>query len=134
MSHALWTNAVDKGVTELAIVTTRDYGNDNIYDVVAFKLDGTVPPEAIAEIAPKADRLADSANLREHGYVYSSLEPWDGGGSIWISKKPQFRELSQHENGIYVVPVQRLAGNDEPRWLAWVREGGVLHIAIVYKP
>ncbi|WP_243225229.1 hypothetical protein [Microbacterium sp. CIAB417] len=133
-SHALWTGSSDKGVTELALVATRDYGDDNVYDVAAFTLDGTVPEDVLAELRPRAEALADSANLREHGYVYSNLEPWDGGGKIWISKKPQFRALSRPEQGVYVIPIQRLSGLGEPRWLAWVREAGQLYIAIVYKP
>lgn len=132
-SHALWTGNRDKGVTELSILATRDYGDNNIYDVAAFTLDGTVPPEVLAELKSQAEALADRINLREHGYVYSCLEPWDGGGTIWISKKPEFRALSQPEHGIYVIPIQRLSA-DEPRWLAWVREREQLDIAIVYKP
>ncbi len=42
-SHALWTRTADKGVTELTLLTTRDYGEGNVYDVAAFTLDGTVP-------------------------------------------------------------------------------------------
>ncbi|MEW2460757.1 hypothetical protein [Microbacterium sp. K41] len=133
-SHALWMRASDKGVTELTLLTSRDYGEGNVYDVAAFTLDGTVPEQTLAELRPQADRLADSINLREHGYVYTCLEPWDGGGAIWISKKPEFRALSRAQEGVYVVPIQRLSGLGEPRWLAWVREGGQLHIAIVYKP
>jgi hypothetical protein len=132
-SHALWTGNRDKGVTELSILATRDYGDNNIYDVAAFTLDGTVPREVLAELMSQAEALADRINLREHGYVYSWLEPWDGGGTIWISKKPEFRALSRPEQGIYVIPIQRLSG-DEPHWLAWVRERGQLDIAIVYKP
>lgn len=133
-SHALWTRNADKGVTELAIVATRDYGDGNVYDVAAFTLDGLVPQQTLAEIAPQAEHLADAANLRAHGYVYDSFEPWDGGGRIWISKKPEFRNLSRPEQGVFVIPIQRLAGMGEPHWLAWVREDGQLHIAIVYKP
>ncbi|KQR38575.1 hypothetical protein [Microbacterium sp. Leaf159] len=133
-SHALWTRSSDKGVTELAILATRDYGDGNVYDVAAFTTDGTVPSDVIADIAPQAEALADAINLREHGYVYSSLEPWDGGGTIWISKKPQFRALGRPDEGIHVIPIQRLSGINEPRWLAWARENGQLHIAIVYKP
>ncbi|MCK2036596.1 hypothetical protein KZC51_10655 [Microbacterium sp. SSW1-49] len=132
-SHALWTGNRDKGVTELSLLATRDYGDNNIYDVAAFTLDGTVPSEALAELSSQAEALADRINLREHGYVYTCLEPWDGGGTIWISKKPEFRALSRPEQGIYVIPIQRLSG-DEPRWLAWVREREQLDIAIVYKP
>lgn len=131
-SHALWTRNSDKDVTELSILATRDYGDNNVYDVAAFTLDGSVPAEVLAELAPQAEALADRINLREHGYVYSWLEPWDGGGSIWISKKPEFRALSRLDQGIYVIPIQRLYG--EPRWLSWVRESGQLNIAIVYKP
>ncbi|MDR2999518.1 MAG: hypothetical protein LBU78_15490 [Microbacterium sp.] len=134
VSHALWTSAADKGVTELTILTTRDYGDDNIYDVAAFTLDGTVPADVVAALAPKAEQLADAANLREHGYTYDSFEPWDGGGSIWISKKPEFRNLSVQEQGVYVIPIQRLAGDGEPHWLGWVRKDGQLSIAIVYNP
>jgi len=133
-SHALWTRNSDKGVTELALVATRDYGDDNIYDVAAFTLDGTVPEDVLAELRPQAEALSDSANLREHGYTYSDLSPWDGGGTTWISKKPQFRDLGRPDRGVFVIPIQRLAGEDRPRWLAWVRENGQLHIAIVYKP
>ena len=133
-SHALWTRAADKGVTELTILTTRDYGEGNVYDVAAFTVDGTLPAEVVAEIREQADSLADRVNLREHGYVYTCLEPWDGGGSIWISKKPEFRGLSRLDQGIHVIPIQRLSGLGEPRWLAWTREGGQLNIAIVYKP
>jgi hypothetical protein len=131
-SHALWTRNSDKGVTELAILTTRDYGDGNIYDVAAFTLDGTVPSDVQRELASEAEELADRINLREHGYVYNQLEPWDGGGTIWISKKPEFRALSRPDTGIFVIPIQRLYS--EPRWLAWVRENGQLHTAIVYKP
>lgn len=133
-SHALWTRNSDKGVTELALLATRDYGDGNVYDVAAFTLDGSVPAEVLSEVKPQAEALADSANLRAHGYVYTSLEPWDGGGTIWISKKPEFRALSRESDGVYVIPIQRLAGLGEPRWLAWVRENGTLNIAIVYKP
>lgn len=133
-SHAMWTRSSDKGVTELTILTTRDFGEGNVYDIAAFTLDGTVPAEVVAELRQQAETLADRINLREHGYVYSCLEPWDGGGSIWISKKPEFRALSRLEQGVYVVPIQRLRGDDEPHWLAWVRDGGQLNIAIVYKP
>lgn len=133
-SHALWAGSQDKGVTGLALLTTRDYGNDNVYDVAAFTLDGTVPQETLAELAPRAESLADSANLRAHGYLYDSLEPWDGGGTIWISERPEFRELGRPDQGVYVIPIQRLAGETEPRWLAWVREDGQLYVAIVYKP
>lgn len=133
-SHAMWTRSSEKGVTELTILTTRDFGEGNVYDVAAFTLDGTVPAEIVSELRQQADALADRINLREHGYVYSCLEPWDGGGSIWISKKPEFRALSRLEQGVYVIPIQRLRGDDEPRWLAWVREGGQLNVAIVYKP
>ncbi|MGF6821303.1 hypothetical protein M2317_000189 [Microbacterium sp. ZKA21] len=133
-SHALWTRNSDKGVTELALIATRDYGDDNIYDVAAFTLDGTVPDAVLAELRPLAEALSDSANLREHGYTYSDLSPWDGGGTTWISKRPEFRALGRPEQGVYVIPIQRLAGEEQPRWLAWVRENGQLHIAIVYKP
>jgi len=133
-SHAMWTRSSEKGVTELTILTTRDFGEGNVYDVAAFTLDGTVPAEIVSELRRQADALADRINLREHGYVYSCLEPWDGGGSIWISKKPEFRALSRLEQGVYVIPIQRLRGDDEPRWLAWVRDGGQLNVAIVYKP
>lgn len=133
-SHALWMSATDKGVTELALLTTRDYGNDNIYDVAAFSLDGLVPPEVLDELAPRAEALADEVNLRAHGYLYNSLEPWDGGEKIWIKDSPAFRELSLLDRGVYVIPIQRLSGLDEPRWLAWVRKDGVLYVAIVYKP
>jgi len=133
-SHALWTRNTDKGVTELTLLATRDYGDGNVYDVAAFDPNGTVPAEVIRDLAPKAEALSDAINLREHGYVYTHLEPWDGGGTIWISKKPEFRELSRVEDGVYVIPIQRLIGTQEPRWLAWVRENGQLFIAIVYKP
>jgi hypothetical protein len=133
-SHALWTRNSDRGVTELSILTTRDYGEGNVYDVAAFTLDGSVPAEVLAQLRPQAEALADSANLREHGYVYTSLEPWDGGGRIWISKKPEFRALSRPDQGVHVIPIQRLNGSIEPRWLAWARENGELNIAIVYKP
>ena len=133
-SHALWTRTVEKGVTELTILTSRDYGEGNVYDVAAFTLDGTVPAGVVAELRDQADALADRINLREHGYVYTCLEPWDGGDSIWISKKPEFRALSRLDQGIHVIPIQRLSGLGEPRWLAWTREGGHLSIAIVYKP
>ncbi len=133
-SHALWSRSTDKGVTELALLATRDYGDGNVYDVAAFTPDGTVAADVLAELAPKAEALADRVNLREHGYVYTSLEPWDGGGTIWISKKPEFRALSRIEDGVFVIPIQRLAGLGEPRWLAWTREAGQLSIAIVYKP
>ncbi|MFK0401364.1 hypothetical protein ACIQTT_03465 [Microbacterium sp. NPDC090225] len=131
-SHALWTRNAEKGVTELSILTTRDYGDGNIYDVAAFTLDGTVPADIRRELAAEAEALADRINLREHGYVYNQLEPWDGGGTIWISKKPEFRALSRPDAGIFVIPIQRLYS--EPRWLAWVRENGRLNTAIVYKP
>lgn len=133
-SHALWTRTSDRGVTELTILTSRDYGEGNVYDVAAFTLDGTVPEQTAAELRPQAEHLADSINLREHGYVYTSLEPWDGGGTIWISKKPEFRALSRPEEGVYVIPIQRMSGLGDPRWLAWARENGQLNIAIVYKP
>ncbi|MEU4015999.1 hypothetical protein AB0E56_12130 [Microbacterium sp. NPDC028030] len=133
-SHALWTRAAEKGVTELSILTTRDYGEGNVYDVAAFTLDGTVPEQTLAELRPQADRLADSANLRAHGYVYTALEPWDGGGKIWISQKPEFRALSRPQEGVHVIPIQRLSGLGDPRWLAWARDSGQLNIAIVYKP
>ncbi|WP_337003277.1 MULTISPECIES: hypothetical protein [unclassified Microbacterium] len=133
-SHALWTRTADKGVTELTILTSRDFGEGNVYDVAAFTLDGTVPADVVAELREQADALADRINLREHGYVYTCLEPWDGGSSIWISKKPEFRALSRLDQGVHVIPIQRLSGLDEPRWLAWAREGGQLNIAIVYKP
>ncbi|WP_435744411.1 hypothetical protein [Microbacterium sp. PMB16] len=133
-SHALWTRSSDKGVTELAILTTRDYGDGNVYDVAAFIPGGTVSPSAIAELAPQAESLADRVNLRAHGYVYTCLEPWDGGDTIWISKKPEFRSLSRQEEGIFVIPIQRLTGPGVPRWLAWARDKGQLNIAIVYKP
>jgi hypothetical protein len=133
-SHALWTRTADKGVTELTILATRDFGEGNVYDVAAFTLDGTVPSEIVAELRQQAESLTDRINLREHGYVYTCLEPWDGGNSIWISKKPEFRALSRPEQGIYVVPIQRLTGTNEPHWLAWARESGQLNIAIVYKP
>ncbi|WP_105567646.1 hypothetical protein [Microbacterium halophytorum] len=133
-SHALWTGNTEKGVTELTILTTRDYGDDNIYDVAAFTLHGDVPEDAVASLRPRAEQLADAANLREHGYTYSDFEPWDGGGRTWISKKPQFRELSIAERGVYVVPIQRIAGEDAPHWLGWINAGGSLHIAIIYKP
>lgn len=133
-SHALWKGNSDKGVTELTLLATRDYGEGNVYDVAAFTLAGTVAAETVRELVPQAEALADSANLREHGYLYSDLEPWDGGGKLWISKKPQFRELSREAEGVYVIPIQRLAGKDAPRWLAWVRQEGQLFVAIVYKP
>ncbi|MDR2996678.1 MAG: hypothetical protein LBU78_01000 [Microbacterium sp.] len=133
-SHAMWTRNADKGVTELALLATRDYGDGNVYDVAAFTLDGTVPLDILSELKPQAEELADRINLREHGYVYTSLEPWDGGGTIWISKKPEFRELSRAADGVHVIPIQRLSGLGDPRWLAWVRESGQLNIAIVYKP
>lgn len=133
-SHALWTGSTDKGVTELTILATRDYGDDNVYDVAAFTLDGLVPPAIAQELAPQAEHLADAANLREHGYLYDSLEPWDGGGKVWISKKPEFRNLSRPADGVYVVPIQRLATAGAPHWLAWVRKDGQLYIANVYKP
>lgn len=133
-SHALWTRTSDKGVTELALLTTRDYGEGNVYDVAAFTLDGTVPADILSELRQQADALADRVNLRAHGYVYTCLEPWDGGDAIWISKKPEFRALSRPEQGIYVVPIQRLTSTGVPRWLAWVRDAGQLNIAIVYKP
>ncbi|WP_292766941.1 hypothetical protein [Microbacterium sp. UBA3486] len=133
-SHALWTRTADKGVTELTLLTTRDYGEGNVYDVAAFTLDGTVPAEVVSELRQRADALADQVNLRAHGYVYTCLEPWDGGGTIWISKKPEFRALSRLDQGIYVIPIQRLTGTVEPRWLAWAREGDQLNVAIVYKP
>lgn len=133
-SHALWTRSTDKGVTELTVLATRDYGEGNVYDVAAFTLDGMVPSDIAQEIAPRAEALSDAINLREHGYIYANLEPWDGGGTLWIAKKPQFRELSRTADGVYVVPIQRVSGHGAPRWLAWVREGGQLHIAIVYKP
>ncbi|PRB19009.1 hypothetical protein [Microbacterium sp. MYb62] len=134
LSHAMWTRASEKGVTELTILATRDFGEGNVYDVAAFTLDGTVPAEVVAELRTEAESLADRINLREHGYVYTFLEPWDGGGSIWISKKPEFRALSRVDQGVYVIPIQRLTGPGEPRWLAWAHDGGHLNIAIVYKP
>ncbi len=79
-SHALWTRTSDKGVTELTILTTRDFGEGNVYDVAAFTLEGTVPADVVAELRQQAESLTDRINLREHGYVYSCLEPWDGGG------------------------------------------------------
>ncbi|MEI3845477.1 MULTISPECIES: hypothetical protein [unclassified Microbacterium] len=133
-SHALWTRAADKGVTELALLATRDYGDGNVYDVAAFVPDGDVPAALAQELSAEAEHLADAVNLREHGYVYTALEPWDGGGTIWIAKKPEFRALSRLGQGVHVIPIQRLSGLGEPRWLAWAREGGQLHIAIVYKP
>lgn len=133
-SHALWTRASEKGVTELTILASRDFGEGNVYDVAAFTLDGNVPEHLLSELRTEADRLADRINLREHGYVYTCLEPWDGGGSIWISKKPEFRALSRPDEGVYVIPIQRLSGLGEPRWLAWARDDGKLNIAIVYKP
>ena len=133
-SHALWTRASDKGVTELTLLATRDYGEGNVYDVAAFTLDGKVPEEIISELKQQAEALKDRVNLRAHGYVYTCLEPWDGGGTIWISKKPEFRALSRPEQGVYVIPIQRLTSTGEPRWLAWAREGDQLNIAIVYKP
>ena len=133
-SHALWTGSSEKGVTELSLLATRDYGDGNVYDVAAFTTEGSVPSDVLAELKPLAEDLADRANLRAHGYVYTSLEPWDGGGTIWISKKPEFRDLSRLDAGVHVIPIQRLSGLGEPRWLAWVREAGTLHIAIVYKP
>ncbi|WP_282847032.1 hypothetical protein [Microbacterium oxydans] len=133
-SHALWTRAADKGVTELALLATRDFGEGNVYDVAAFTLEGAIPTEVLDELKQQAEALVDRVNLRAHGYVYTCLEPWDGGGTIWISKKPEFRELSRLDQGIHVVPIQRLTGPGEPRWLAWAREGGQLNIAIVYKP
>jgi len=133
-SHALWTRTSDKGVTELTLLATRDYGEGNVYDVAAFTLDGTVPAEILSELRSQADALADRINLRVHGYVYTCLEPWDGGGTIWISKKPEFRALSRPEDGVYVIPIQRLNAMNEPRWLAWACEGDQLNIAIVYKP
>ncbi|WAA67721.1 hypothetical protein [Microbacterium oxydans] len=133
-SHALWTRSSDKGVTELTILTTRDFGEGNVYDVAAFTVDGTVPADAVEELRREAESLADRINLRAHGYVYTCLEPWDGGGTIWISKKPEFRALSRPEQGIHVIPIQRLTSTGEPRWLAWARDSGQLNIAIVYKP
>ena len=112
----------------------RDYGEGNVYDVAAFTLDGKVPEEIISELKQQAEALTDRVNLRAHGYVYTCLEPWDGGGTIWISKKPEFRALSRPEQGVYVIPIQRLTSTGEPRWLAWAREGDQLNIAIVYKP
>ncbi|QDZ14507.1 hypothetical protein [Humibacter ginsenosidimutans] len=133
-SHALWTSTTDRGVTELSILTTRDYGDSNVYDVAAFRLDGPVPADVAAQLVPAAGHLADGANLRAHGYVYSEIEPWDGGGTSWISKKPEFRNLSRVDEGLYVIPIQRLTGDGEPHWLAWVRANGTLNIAIVYNP
>lgn len=134
-SFARWTGNSEKGVTEVALLATRDYGEGNVYDVAAFTLDGTVPAEIVRDLAPQAERLADAANLRAHGYVYDSLTtPWDGGGDVWISKKPAFRDLSVPEKGVYVTAVQRIAGAEDPRWLAWVREGGQLYIALLRKP
>jgi hypothetical protein len=133
-SYALWTRNSVKGVTELTLLATRDYGDSNVYDVAAFTLDGTVPAEIVQQLAPQAERLADAANLRAHGVMYTDLEPWDGGGTLWFSKKPEFRALSRAEDGVYVIPIQRLAGASEPRWLAWVRESSQLYIANVYKP
>ncbi|WP_022900487.1 hypothetical protein [Humibacter albus] len=133
-SHALWTSTSDKGVTELSLLTTRDYGDDNVYDVAAFTLDGVVPGEVLAQLAPEAERLADVANLRANGYTYSSLEAWDGGGRTWIKDKPAFRDLSRPEHGVYVIPIQRLTASREPHWLAWVRVDGELSIGVVYQP
>lgn len=133
-SHAMWTSATRKGVTELTLLATRDYGDDNVYDVAAFTLDGTVPDGAIARLAPVAEQLADELNLREHGYTYDSLVPWDGDGKVWISKKPEFRNLSDPAQGVFVIPIQRLAGEGTPHWLAWAETDSGLNIAIVYNP
>lgn len=133
-SHALWTSATEKGVTELTVLATRDYGDDNVYDVAAFTLQGPVPADVVAELAPKAEQLADAVNLRAHGYVYSSLGPWDGGSTIWIKDHPAFRDLSRPDLGVYVIPIQRLAASGVPQWLAWAKANGSLNIAIVYQP
>ena len=133
-SHALWMSASDKGVAELSVLATRDYGDGNVYDVAAFTLNGTVPGEVAAELAPAAERLADSANLRAHGYTYSSMVPWDGGEKIWIKDKPAFRNLSRLDVGVYVIPIQRLIGDNEPHWLAWTRTNGDLAIGVLHHP
>lgn len=134
-SHAMWTAATDKGVTELTLLATRDYGNNNVYDVAAFTLHGDVPDEVAAELAPKAEYLADAANLRAYGYMYSWLVPWDGGARGQLKNYPTFRDLSLPDQGVYVIAIVRDPTNHEdPRWLAWVRENGTLNIAAVTQP
>ncbi|MFB6814524.1 hypothetical protein ACFCV8_08255 [Streptomyces sp. NPDC056347] len=129
-NHALFSQAAVKGVARATVLATRDYGDDDVYHVVAF----STGPDAVAEdrlagLRRRAEELADE--LRSHGYFYyDSPTVWDGDGKLWISKKPLFRDLSAPAEGLYVFPLQESATASAPTDVAWAVVDGKFHIVV----
>ncbi|MFF1644538.1 hypothetical protein [Streptomyces sp. NPDC058240] len=132
-NHALFSGATAKGVARATVLATRDYGDDNVYHVVAFCTGQDAIADArIAELRQRAEGIADE--LRTHGYFYYDTPTvWDGDGKIWISKKPLFRDLGAPTEGLYVFPLQESATASAPTDVAWAVVDGKLHIVVVAK-
>ncbi|MFF9352773.1 hypothetical protein [Streptomyces sp. NPDC014734] len=129
-NHALFSGAASKGVARATVLATRDYGDDNVYHVVAFST-GRDPIDGarLAALRQRAEGVADE--LRTHGYFYYDTPTvWDGDGKIWISEKPLFRDLGAPAEGLYVFPLQESATASAPTDVAWAVVDGKLHIVV----
>lgn len=130
-AHALYARADRKGVAPAVVLAKRDYGDDNIYYALAFSTGDAIPADQVTELSNAAESIAD--DLRNHGYLYETPVPWDGGGKIWIKDRPEFRNLSRPDSGTYVIPLQLLSGEAAPKHIAWGIVDDSLHVAVVYK-
>ncbi|MDH6125497.1 hypothetical protein [Kitasatospora sp. GP82] len=130
-NHDLFSRASTKGVARASVLATRDYGDSNVYHVVAFSTGPDAIPEArLAGLREQAESIADE--LRTHGYFYYDTPTvWDGDDRIWISKKPLFRDLSVPTEGVYVFPLQESGTAGTPSDVSWAVVDGKLHIAVV---
>ncbi|PZT72788.1 MULTISPECIES: hypothetical protein [unclassified Streptomyces] len=129
-NHALLARASEKGVARATVLATRDYGDGNIYHVVAFSILQDAPASArLDAIRRQAENMADE--LRSHGYFYYGTPVvWDGDGKTWISEKSLFRDLSVPGEGLYVFPLQESATASAPTDVAWAMIDGKLHIVV----
>ncbi|WP_394941036.1 hypothetical protein [Psychromicrobium sp. YIM B11713] len=129
-AQALFAQATSKGVAPAALLAERDYGDNNLYYALAFSTGEDIDLPTLEKLRGEAEAIADG--LRDHGYLYDVPVAWDGGGKIWIKDRPAFRNLSDPSRGIYVIPLQLLAGESWPRHIAWGIVGGGLQVAAVY--